>query len=120
MTENFDAAGKDASLNCFECGKEILGGAWFARIRLGSQRIVFCRPGCVETFLDQVEEVTPSSRLHSDRSFRRVTYAKNAKELPKDGEQVFSRNLHWLHESQSLTKCLPEAAAQEVCSGNGD
>ena len=93
MTENFDAAREVASLNCFECGKEILGGAWFARIRLGDQRVAFCRPGCVEAFLDHSEEVTPDSRSRSDNSSRGASYAKNAKELPRDGEQVFCRNL---------------------------
>jgi len=120
MTKSFDATRDGASLNCFECGNEILGGAWFARIQLGNQRIAFCRPRCVEAFLDHTEKVTPDSPSRLDSAPRGAIYAKNAKELPKDGEQVFSRNLHWLHESQSLTKCLPEAAAQEVCSGNGD
>ena len=93
MTKNFDATGEDASLNCFECGKEMPGGAWFARIRLGNQRVAFCRPRCVETFLDHPEEVASDSRLRSDNSPRGAIYAKNAKELATDGEQVFCRNL---------------------------
>jgi hypothetical protein len=90
MTKNFDATTEGASLNCFECGKEILGGAWFARIQLGNRRIAFCRPRCVEAFLDHTKKVTPDSPSHSDSSPRGATYAKNAKELPRDGEQVFS------------------------------
>jgi hypothetical protein len=90
MTKNFDATTEGVSLNCFECGKEILGGAWFARIQLGNRRIAFCRPGCVEAFLDHPEEVTPDSRSRSDSSPNGAIYAKNAKELPRDGEQVFS------------------------------
>jgi hypothetical protein len=93
MTNNFDATREGASLNCYACGKEIPGGAWFARVRLGNQRIAFCRPRCVETFLDHPGEVTSDSHLRSDNFPRGVIYAKNAKELATDGEQVFSRNL---------------------------
>ena len=118
MTKNFDATREGVSLNCFHCGKDIPAGEWFARIRLGNQRVAFCRPRCVEVFLDYPEEVTLDSRPRVGTS-RGAPYAKNAKELPRDGEQVFSRNLDWLRESQSLTGCPPEAAAQEVCSGNG-
>jgi len=111
MTKNFDATREGVALNCFQCGKDIPAGEWFARIRLGNQRVAFCRPRCVEAFLDHPEEATPdsSSRIGISRG---ALYAKNAKELPRDGEQVFTRNLDWRRESQSLTGCLPEAAAQ--------
>lgn len=38
---------------CFTCGKELPGGQWFARIRRGERRLVFCRPYCLEAFLQQ-------------------------------------------------------------------
>ena len=90
MTKNADATREGASLNCFECGHEIPGGAWFARIRLGNRRVAFCRPWCVEAFLDHPEELTPDSRSRTGSSLRGAPYAKNGKELPRDGEQVFN------------------------------
>lgn len=50
---NFDAARADgAALTCFYCEREIPGGVWFARIKLGSDLIAFCCPRCVELFLE--------------------------------------------------------------------
>src|ERR1700743_2441763 len=97
MTRNFDAAREGAPLlNCFECEREIPGGAWFARIRLGNQRVAFCRPRCVEAFLDHPEAAAPDSRSRRDISAGGVTHTKNAKELPRDGEQVSNRKLELL------------------------
>ncbi len=51
--KNFDATRIDGGcLNCYCCGREIPDGNWFARIRHGGGRVVFCRPWCVEVFLD--------------------------------------------------------------------
>ena len=51
--KNFDATRTDGGfLNCYSCGREIFDGQWFARIRYGGGRIVFCRPWCVEVFLE--------------------------------------------------------------------
>jgi hypothetical protein len=55
----FDATQTDGGpLNCYSCGREILDGTWFARIKHGGRRIVFCRPWCVEVFLDAPERQT--------------------------------------------------------------
>lgn len=51
---------------CLTCGKELPGGQWFARIRRGERRLVFCRPYCLEAFLQQegsAAEYTLDSRL---------------------------------------------------------
>ena len=51
--KNFDATrSNDAPLHCYYCGRAIAGGNWFARVKLGGGRVAFCRPGCVELFLD--------------------------------------------------------------------
>jgi len=118
MTKNFDATKEGAFLNCFQCGKDIPDGEWFARIRMGDRRVAFCRPRCVEAFLDHPEAMTLDGRPSSGTSGGSL-YAKNAKDSPRDGEQVFSPNLEWVRESQSLTGCLPEVAAQEACGGRG-
>jgi hypothetical protein len=53
---NFDAAKADGSaLNCIVCGKEIPDGAWFARIKVGDERVVLCRPRCAEIFAEHRE-----------------------------------------------------------------
>ena len=53
------APGTDGeSLYCYTCGREIRDGNWFARIKHGGGRIVFCRPWCVEVFLDAPERRT--------------------------------------------------------------
>ena len=52
MKDSDGARTEDESLRCYSCGREILDGQWFARIRHGGGRIVFCRPWCVEVFLE--------------------------------------------------------------------
>lgn len=50
--KNFDAARLEgAPLNCYYCGREIPGGIWWARLKVGDQRVALCRPECVESFL---------------------------------------------------------------------
>jgi hypothetical protein len=52
-------------LNCLTCERQILDGTWFARIKVGDHRVVFCRPRCVEIFLDDSERYArriPESR----------------------------------------------------------
>jgi ribosomal protein L24E len=44
---------------CFSCGKEIVDGHWFARLKQGSQRVIFCRPHCVEVYLQQSVRAVP-------------------------------------------------------------
>lgn len=55
------------TFTCFFCGKPIVNGDWFARIRDNSQRLIFCRPRCVELFLER------SGRIAPDRFFQPVT-----------------------------------------------
>lgn len=37
-------------LRCHFCQSEISEDKWFARVLIGNQRAVFCRPRCVELF----------------------------------------------------------------------
>lgn len=37
-------------LRCHGCQREFPEDKWFARIRLGGQRVVFCSPYCTELF----------------------------------------------------------------------
>jgi len=39
--------------HCFACHRALADGVWFARIKLGNRRVLFCRPHCVETFLEE-------------------------------------------------------------------
>ena len=51
--KNYDATRTDgAPLNCIQCDREIPGGNWFARMKLGEGRVAACCPGCVEKFLE--------------------------------------------------------------------
>jgi hypothetical protein len=53
ITKRFDASARNGSrLNCLTCEREIPEDAWFARIKIGERLAVFCRPRCVETYLD--------------------------------------------------------------------
>jgi len=40
---------------CLKCGRRIVDDNWFARIKLEDRRVVFCRPRCLELFLDDRE-----------------------------------------------------------------
>jgi hypothetical protein len=52
----FDASvGDSSSLNCLACEHAITDANWFARIKLGNHRAVFCCPRCVEIYLDHAE-----------------------------------------------------------------
>jgi hypothetical protein len=45
--------GDNAGSHCFLCKKEIPPATWFARIQAGDRRVLFCRPHCVEVFLEK-------------------------------------------------------------------
>ena len=51
MNKNFyaDSLGKTS---CIVCEREIPDGNWFARVRFGDGRVAFCRPFCMEKFLE--------------------------------------------------------------------
>lgn len=49
---NFDATRADRDLRCYTCEKPISDATWFARIKLGDHRVAFCRPRCLELFLN--------------------------------------------------------------------
>jgi len=54
--KNFDASSDNSVLlNCLVCERRIRDGNWFARLKLGDRRAAFCKPQCVETFLDHRE-----------------------------------------------------------------
>ena len=50
---------EEEATTCFICGKRIVDGHWFARFRQNSRLIIFCRPLCVEVFLQQSESANP-------------------------------------------------------------
>lgn len=51
-----ELARDDEGTACFFCGKKIADGQWFARFPHGARLVVFCRPFCVESFLQQQEK----------------------------------------------------------------
>ncbi len=56
-------SGDDEPQQCFFCGGKILSGQWFARFKQGARRVVFCRPRCVELFLEQSPVALPEWSL---------------------------------------------------------
>src|SRR6185312_4074440 len=101
--KNFDASDDGIlPLHCFTCERAIPHGVWFARILLGDRRIAFCRPHCVEVFLDHQDEMT--AKLDFGLTTDCDTPARNAKELPTFGEHAFHGILNWTRESQSPTR----------------
>jgi len=55
MNANPAPAETTEATTCYFCGKPIVDGHWFARLHQDSRRLVFCRPHCVERFLEQQE-----------------------------------------------------------------
>ncbi len=45
----------DETTTCCYCGKEAADGRWFARLRQGSRRVIFCRSRCLELYLRESE-----------------------------------------------------------------
>jgi hypothetical protein len=43
----------DELANCFVCQQAIPDHHWFARIKLGDLRVLFCRPRCMEALLKE-------------------------------------------------------------------
>lgn len=43
---------------CFYCGKETASGHWFARLRQGGRRVLFCCPRCLEMFWRETDRST--------------------------------------------------------------
>jgi len=54
---------------------------------VGNVRVAFCRPHCVEVFLDHREQLM--GKPHSESSTVCQAPARKAKELAIDGEQAF-------------------------------
>jgi hypothetical protein len=54
---NFDASRSDgAAVSCYYCGRVIVDGNWFARVKFGSGQVALCRPDCVELFLARPDQ----------------------------------------------------------------
>jgi hypothetical protein len=52
----FEAGGEAGEfLDCLVCERRIPDGRWFARFQLGGHHVAFCRPRCVERFLEDRE-----------------------------------------------------------------
>jgi hypothetical protein len=88
--------GDNVGSHCFLCKKEIPPDAWFARVRVGDRRVLFCRPRCLEVFL---EKDWPVETSVGPTGLCRLE-TKKAKELPMKGEPGFPTSLKWLHEDQ--------------------
>jgi hypothetical protein len=88
--------GDNVGSHCFLCKKDIPSDTWFARILMGDRRVLFCRPHCLEVFLEKgrpVEtDIRPTTVCQPE--------TKKAKELPMNGERGFPQSLKWLHEDQ--------------------
>jgi hypothetical protein len=57
--KNFDASGNDgAPVNCLVCERLIPEDTWFARFKVADCPVLFCKPRCVEIFLDNRERYT--------------------------------------------------------------
>lgn len=76
--KNFDASEETSTpLHCLVCEREIPDGNWFARIKLGNRRVAFCRPWCIETYLDGPEryvwrlETSLAASKFGDRDLQR-------------------------------------------------
>jgi len=63
MNPHDPSSGDGESSKCFICGKEIVPGQWFARIKQGARLVIFCRPRCVELFLEQSPWALPEWSL---------------------------------------------------------
>jgi hypothetical protein len=61
------ASGEDFS-NCFTCGKRIPFAQWFARLPHQGQQIMFCRPRCLELFLEKAESASPNRAARGGRN----------------------------------------------------
>ena len=78
-TKHFNATERNGAwLNCLACEREIPENAWFARIKLGERRVVFCRPRCVELFLDDPERfagrIAPVGSAFAGQNARRFEH----------------------------------------------
>ncbi len=56
MSATSASAAAGEVVTCFFCGKEIAYGQWFARLRLDSRQVIFCRPQCLELFLQESQQ----------------------------------------------------------------
>lgn len=63
MNPNDPSSSDDEPSQCFFCGKAIVPGQWFARFKQGGRLVIFCRPRCVELFLEQSPYALPEWSL---------------------------------------------------------
>lgn len=52
-----------AKVCCIVCEKEIVDANWFGRFKLGSGRVVVCRPYCMEKYLDDPDAYAAKAGL---------------------------------------------------------
>lgn len=50
------AQSDSAPRRCYFCGRVVPEGVWFARIMRGDVMLCFCRPRCVEQYLEAPEK----------------------------------------------------------------
>jgi len=62
------AAVAEVEGRCAHCGRELAGGLWFARIQRGGRTVEFCRPRCLEAFLNAANQANPALEDRYGRS----------------------------------------------------
>ncbi len=50
-----DSVANEIEARCCHCGRLLPGGLWFARIQRHGRTLEFCRPRCLEQFLEAAE-----------------------------------------------------------------
>jgi hypothetical protein len=45
-----DANESEAERVCFQCQQPFPDNGWFARIKVGDRRAMFCKPSCLEAY----------------------------------------------------------------------
>lgn len=65
MNQNNAPITEEKVARCFFCGKEIPDNHWFARLPQGGRTVTFCRPRCLEKFLEQTEAALPDWPLRA-------------------------------------------------------
>jgi hypothetical protein len=66
MKNNDPPTTDDAAPRCRFCGRVIPDGFWFARLWRNGGRLEFCRPRCVELFLEASDREAGGVNARSD------------------------------------------------------
>ena len=104
--KNFEANEETPTpLCCLMCEREIPDRNWFARIKLGNRRVAFCRPWCMEVYLDSPEKYT----LRLESSLSELTLL--------DGDLLRKRPLEQSETQQSDARIIANVSSGLQLSG---